>query len=150
MATPRAYVNTQFVSREAYRNQLDKIIAHGVCPLCAEHLPTYHTGPILLENKSWTITPNDFPYANTERQILFILRRHEEEMSNLTAKEWADLQAAVNWTIKKFAIPGGALTMRFGASTLSGASIHHLHAHIIVPQTNEDGSPKLVTFKVGG
>ena len=43
----------------------------------------------------------------------------------------------INWAIKKYKIEGGGLTVRFGNSDYTGATVHHLHFHLIVPKFNK-------------
>ena len=52
------------------------------------------------------------------------------------------------WAVQKFELKGGALAMRFGETTYTGASVCHIHAHLIVPKT-EKGKALTVEFPIG-
>lgn len=105
-----------------------KIEQEGLCPFCWENFLKYHPKPIIQKTKDWLVTQNAWPYKGTRVHLLFISKRHLEHISDLTKKEWGEL----NVLIKKYApIDGGALFFRFGDVDKTGASVTHLHCHII-------------------
>ena len=53
------------------------------------------------------------------------------------------------WAAKKYKIQGGALTMRFGESNFTGATVSHLHAHLIYPAVGKRNHSKTVVFPIG-
>jgi diadenosine tetraphosphate (Ap4A) HIT family hydrolase len=59
---------------------------------------------------------------------------HKENFLELTAKDFSDISYLINWAIKKWEIKGGGIAMRFGDIDYTGASVSHLHFHIISPQ----------------
>ncbi len=124
------------------------IIADGVCPFCHDFVdflePMYHAKPILHKNSSWIVTENAWPYENTAQHLLFVLRRHITHDSALTQKEIQDL-----WTLKKRiekdrTITHGTFLMRSSGAGNTGATVHHLHAQLIV-----SGDENGVVTKVG-
>jgi diadenosine tetraphosphate (Ap4A) HIT family hydrolase len=72
-----------------------------------------------------------YPYNGTRRHILFISRRHVESPAMLSPAAWRELGALSKWAIQSFRIPGGSIFMRFGNTEYTGATINHLHAHIV-------------------
>ena len=64
--------------------------------------------------------------------------------------EKMELDFLANFAIKKYKIKGGALAMRFGDTNYTGASVAHLHFHIISPKINKKtGRAKTVNFPIG-
>jgi ATP adenylyltransferase len=121
-------------------------VAAGECPFCREHLQKYHTQPILREGAHWLMTDNQWPYNHTERHLLIIYREHLEGIGDVPPAAGAELLELVQWAIKEYNIVGGGWAMRFGETSRSGASVVHLHAHLIAPAA---GAEQPVRFKIG-
>ena len=52
--------------------------------------------------------------------------------------------------IKKYKIKGGGLTLRFGEQNYTGATVLHLHFHLIVPKLKPKSKlAKIVNFPIG-
>lgn len=117
---------------ELQRENMEKIAADGVCPFCPEHLKKYHEPPILREGKYWVITPNMYPYENTEHHLLFITKEHISDSVDLSKEAWAELQELLKWVIKENGVAGGTLLMRSGDMKKTGSTVLHLHAQFIV------------------
>ncbi len=130
-----------------YKEVMTKMVQDSECPLCPP-LP-YHPNPILREDGLWLITKSGFPYENTEHHLLMIAMRHIEQLSDLSANDMKSMIGLAQWAEKEFKFEGGGLTMRFGDTKFTGATIKHLHAHLIVPELDENGKAKPVYFPIG-
>lgn len=130
------------------REEMEKIIAAGHCPFCPENLGLYHKQATAKETAYWTLTPNAWPYKHTKVHYLAILKRHAENLHELTKEESADLFAMLGAVQKEMSIPGGAMTMRFGDTKHSAGTVRHLHAHFLVPDL-DDPEYAPVRFKIG-
>lgn len=131
--------NALIVKRTTYTNTLNAIIAGGFCPFCEKHLFKHHTKPVLFKNASWLVTENAWPYAGAKHHFLFITRTHVEKTEDLSATAWADLHKLYRQLAKNYAFKGASLMMRSGDTRFTGASVNHLHAHLII------GSPRSKT-----
>lgn len=130
------------------RQVMKDIIAAGHCPFCPENLVLYHKQANELEGKYWLVTKNQWPYDHTKYHFLAVLKRHAEELYELTAEEGGELITLLGNLQKKYAIPGGGLAMRFGDTNYSAGTVMHLHAQFIVPDIEkEDFEP--TRFKIG-
>lgn len=130
---------------------MKQIIAGNEDPFSERNLPKHHKKPILHRTQHWLITESQWPYQNTEKHILFITKRFVEKPSELTSAEWLDLQTCICWTEENLGIDGGGFAMRFGNTTKSGATVKHLHAHIVVPNLESQTYDKeRVKFFIGG
>lgn len=114
-----------------YEKVIKTIAMNGVCPFCPDQLSKYHKNPILSEGKFWKVTDNMWPYKATKHHILFILKDHLTEFSELSAEAWAELGELYKKEITARDIGGGTLMFRFGDTLYTGASVRHLHAHLI-------------------
>lgn len=130
-----------------YRKVIKEIMDEGVCPFCPETFK-WHTKPILKHEGKWFITENFNPYKNSKFHFLVIGKEHKELLSDLTAQDWKSILKLIHWAIKEFKIKGGGITMRFGDTLFTGATIKHLHAHLIVPIVKNNKSLP-VLFPVG-
>lgn len=133
---------------EGYKKIMSEITADGSCPLCPPM--KWHPNPILQEHDKgkWIITANSHPYEHATHHLLIIPRRHIELLLGLSARDIKSIFALANWATKEFNIKGGGLTMRFGETLYTGATIKHIHAHLIVP-TVEGNQVSPVYFPIG-
>lgn len=141
------FVNMDNARHDDQRQVMQDIQDAGVCPFDEEHLIKYHTPPILRQGKHWTLTPNQWPYEHTRVHLLAIARQHVESVDELPDGAGEELFEHMRWAIKEYNIDFGGLAMRFGDVKHSGASVNHLHAHIIVPDKDKPADAK-VKFKI--
>ncbi len=125
------FVNTSNTRPGVYDAVISQIAKDKVCPFCPDQLLAYHKNPILAENTYWLATDNMYPYKDTKTHLLFIHKEHVINISEVPQKAWEELQVLANEFIKNRNIPGGTLLMRFGETKYTGASVNHLHAHVI-------------------
>jgi diadenosine tetraphosphate (Ap4A) HIT family hydrolase len=147
MNASKNFVNPRFARKKEYKKIIQKIIIDGKCPFCRENFK-YHKNPILKKTKSWFITKSSWPYENAEHHFLIISEKHKENFKDLTLKDFKEVKNIVNWTVKKFKLKGGGLTLRFGNSDHTGSTVNHLHFHLIVPKL-KSGKSLSVNFPIG-
>lgn len=129
---------------DTYRKVIEGIQADRVCPFCAEHLLKYHKLPILKETDRWIITTNMYPYKNAKLCFLLIHREHINDTKDMPPESFLELQEHIKWLVDEYKCPGGTLVMRCGDTSLTGATVTHLHAHLIVADyENPDREPVL-------
>ena len=130
------FVNLNNASRpndksDVYKKTIEKIKDNNVCPFCPENLPQYHKNPIILENSNWLATDNMFPYKGASLHILLIHKKHITSVNEIGKNSWQDLYKIINLLLEEKKIKGGSFFFRFGDSEITGATVNHLHAHII-------------------
>jgi len=147
-------VNTDNVNRDnarpgEYRKVIEKIQSKGKCPFCPDNF-LYHKKPILKRKDAWFLTENSWPYKDTSHHLIIIGEKHKENFSQLTSKDFQDVASLAKWAVREYRIQGGALTMRFGNTNLTGASVAHIHFHIISPRQNKKTRLyKKIAFPIG-
>lgn len=141
------YVNMDNARHDDQRTVMQQIIDDGVCPFDEVYLEKYHTPPILRRGTFWTVTPNQWPYEHTSLHLLAIARNHVESIDELEHGAGEELFDHVRWAIKAYKIDFGGLAMRFGDVKHNGASVDHLHVHLIVPDKDKPADAK-VRFKI--
>lgn len=145
--TPQ-FVDMDNARLDEQRAEMEKIIAAGHCPFCAENLHLYHKAKNLKEGKYWLVTYNQWPYENTKMQLLAIYRMHAERLQDIDPAAGEELLRFFAEIEKEYQIPGGGLAMRFGDTNYSAGTVKHIHAQFIWPDIEKpDFQP--VRFKIG-
>ncbi|OHA68740.1 MAG: hypothetical protein A3J68_00085 [Candidatus Wildermuthbacteria bacterium RIFCSPHIGHO2_02_FULL_48_16] len=145
----KTVVSVKNARKGEYKRVIEEIHNKGKCPFCPENF-LYHKKPILKRKKNWFLTQDSWPYKNTKHHFLIIGTKHKEKFSQLTKEDFAEVSELANWTIAKYKIQGGAVAVRFGDANFTGASVSHLHFHIITPKIKTKNSTKTVLFPIGG
>ena len=145
----RQFVNISNARKGEYKKVIENIARTGQCPFCPENFK-YHKKPIYKTKGNWFLTNNSWPYKNTSQHLVIIGKKHKEKFEELTNKDFAEVSLLTSWAIKNFKIKGGSLNMRFGDTRFTGASVAHLHFHIISPKLNKKTQrAKVVDFHIG-
>lgn len=124
--------NATIAGRSDYTNTLSAIIDGDFCPFCEEHLSKHHSNPLIYKSAHWLVTKNAWPYDGAAFHFLFIARTHIEAIGNISPAAWTDLHALYKKLAKRHRIDGATLMMRSGNTKRTGASVNHLHAHLVV------------------
>lgn len=144
----QAGIDKRFAKTKDYAQTLDNIIETGKCPFCPDNFK-YHKKPILKNYKGWQTTKNSWPYKNCRYHFIILPKKHKETFSDLNQNDLMAVKFLVNWLTKKYKIKGGGLTLRFGEQKYTGASVLHLHFHLIVPKLKSKDSVYPVYFPIG-
>lgn len=129
---------------------MTQIKKDGVCPFCTEHLLKYHPKPILKETAWWFLTENMSPYEGTRVHLIQIYKLHVTFPGEVKKEAWPDFFKLIDWTIKKYNVEGGSILMRFGNMKMTGGSVDHFHAHLIVGNTDiHDPDKESLKVKLG-
>ncbi len=135
---------------DAYGNVISQIAQDGVCPFCPEHLAKYHKNPIE-EKTFWVLTDNMYPYKPALRHRLIIHKAHITHINEVSTEAWIELQTLIKEETISKNISGGTFIMRFGDTHYTGASVSHLHAHIVQsnPEDSSYDTIKGLTMRIG-
>lgn len=126
---------------------MQEIQEEGHCPFDLDQLQKYHKEPILRRGEHWLLTPNQWPYENTRVHLLAIAATHTESLMDLRPGSMDELLEHLQWAEFAYNITAGGLAMRFGDVKKNGATVNHLHAHLIVPEDTMPEGAK-VRFKI--
>ncbi|MFA6300867.1 MAG: HIT domain-containing protein [Candidatus Paceibacterota bacterium] len=142
-------VNKTFAKGKGeYEKVISTIEKRGKCPFCPDNFK-YHKEPILKKENGWLLTKNSWPYKNTKYHFVIIGEKHKENFNELTNGDFKSVKILVNWALKKFNVKGGALSVRFGDTDHTGATVCHLHFHLISPKLNKQKKAQTVYFPIG-
>lgn len=134
--------------------QLDKmhdLQKKNVCLFCRKNIEKYGKSKILKEGKYWLIRYNDFPYPGSKTHLLLIYKKHIDSIEKISKNSTDELLSHIKWAKKNFKMDGASFLLRFGDSRYTGATISHLHGHLISGAKQSKKSKPLFTvvgFKV--
>lgn len=132
--------NANIVPRDDYAETLETIIAGGFCPFCEEHLFKHHRKPLMYTTKHWLVTESSWPYKGSRFHILFIARPHIESTEDMPTTMWVELLRLYRALVREKKIEGATLIIRSGNTQITGATVNHLHAHLIVGAPRTESS----------
>jgi len=142
------FVNLSNVRLDEQRKVMEDIKDAEVCPFCPEYLEKYHKEKILRKGAHWLLTRNQWPYKNTDVHLLAIANYHAEKLADLRDGAFDELQDHMVWAEEEYKITAGGIAMRIGNILHNGATVNHLHVHLIVPSIDKPSDEK-VRFKIG-
>lgn len=120
---------------------MKKIISDGVCPFCHDFVdkikPQYHSNPVLVETDFWIATRNAWPYDHTMEHLVLVIKRHILTPEEMTNEEVLDLWNIIKKVKQQLDITHSTLLMRSDSTGMTGATVQHLHAQLIVSAGQE-------------
>jgi ATP adenylyltransferase len=117
--------------------EMRRLEAAGTCLFCPEALREHARQRVVLETPHWAVTPNAFPYAGTRLHLLVVPRQHVNDMLDLDDAALADFWDVLRTVRMRFGLGHYGLGVRNGNCSFTGATIAHVHAHVLV------GDPEL-------
>ena len=120
--------------------EMRRLDAAGICLFCPQHLRRHPQQRVLLSTAHWTATANEFPYEGTSLHLLLVPHQHAADLLDLPAEARDDFWAALAQVVRGHGLRAYGLGARNGDCRLTGATIEHVHAHILVA-SGEPGAP---------
>lgn len=112
--------------------EMERLEAAGICLFCPDGLEQHAGAAGFLRTRHWTVLPNDFPYAGTSLHLLVVPRQHAADLLDLDADVQADFFDALAAVRDKHGLSYWGLGVRNGDCRYTGATIVHVHAHVVV------------------
>lgn len=126
--------NTREVKQREIMEELAQTGECFLCPSVIERISTKYAGVSTLpihQGTFWFIKKNDFPYEGTVLHLLIVPKRHLTRVEELTSDEFLELQEMITWVNTTNNVKGASLFMRYGDTSYTGATLAHIHFHII-------------------
>lgn len=120
--------------------EMRRLDAAGVCLFCPEHLGSHPRQRVLFGTRHWTATLNEFPYPGTSLHLLLVPHQHAADLLELGDEARADLWVALATAVEREGLSYYGLGVRNGDCRFTGATIRHVHAHVLV-SSRADGAP---------
>jgi ATP adenylyltransferase len=128
------------------RAEMARLDAAGICLFCPEYLASHPRQRILFSTQHWTVTPNAFPYAGTQLHLLLIPDQHAGDLLQLSDEVRADFWVTLAAVAEANELSYYGLGVRNGDCRLTGATIEHVHAHLLVGSDDEMAAPVRMRF----
>jgi ATP adenylyltransferase len=116
--------------------EMQRLEAEGLCLFCPDSLSRHATQQILLQTRHWSVTPNEFPYPGTILHLLLVPHQHAAEMLDLDQEVLQDFWSALRAVRERYRLSYYGLGIRNGDCRFTGATIRHVHAHVLVGDTD--------------
>lgn len=147
---PKQFVNLEYARFKDQCAVMKRIQQEGVCPFCPENRVSGEISEPLKRGNYWTLVPNRWPYEFTTLHAMLILERHIRFFDELRPAEVAELVELLGWARKDYGLSAYSLGVRCGNPCLTGATVDHLHIHLVVadPETEKPGYER-IRFAMG-
>jgi len=130
--------NTRTADQLAEMRRLD---AAGMCLFCPDGLARHARQRILLQTRHWAVTPNEFPYRGTSLHLLLVPDQHAADLLELTEEVRQDFWEALAAVAREHNLSHYGLGVRNGDCRYTGATIQHVHAHVLVGDGDDPDAP---------
>jgi ATP adenylyltransferase len=127
--------------------EMRRLEAAGLCLFCPDSLSRHATQQILLQTRHWSVTPNEFPYPGTLLHLLLVPSQHAADMLDLDQEVQQDFWPVLRAVRDRYHLSYYGLGIRNGDCRFTGATIRHVHAHVLVGDTDpENGAVVRMRF----
>lgn len=141
------HINRAAARTPEQQTQYEAIAEAGVCPFCPEHYGKFdYQDPPIHETEHWYTIANMRSYDYTQLHNVIIAKNHVLFPDELTQEAWLDLQENLAHFRRVLNLGYAAVGMRMGDPVETGASVGHLHAHLVQPDPEQTGPDKSVVF----
>lgn len=141
-----SHYNNKSARSEAQLKHMQDLARRKICIFCPENIHE-DKNKIEIETAHWLVKKNSYPYEHTKLHLILIPKKHVKTISELPTESMSEFLALVAACENKYKLASYAVGIRSGDMRLNGGSIEHLHAHLVVGDTNNpDHRP--VRFKM--
>lgn len=141
-----SYYNENAARSKAQLKNMQDLVKKGICIFCPEYIRE-DKHKLELETTHWMVKRNSYPYKNTRLHLLVIPKAHVRVLSDLSKGAQQEFLAVVSRLEEKFKLKSYAVGFRAGDFRYNASSIEHLHAHLVVGDT-DNPNHKPVRFKM--
>jgi diadenosine tetraphosphate (Ap4A) HIT family hydrolase len=121
--------------------EMRSLEARGVCLFCPDGLRQHERQQILFATRHWSVTANAFPYAGTALHLLLVPHEHAGDLLDLSGDAQQDFWTALGMVRDRYGLRYYGLGVRNGDCRFTGATIRHVHAHVLVGDTETADAP---------
>lgn len=112
--------------------EMERLEQLGICLFCPEAVTTLQNQAIPWEGDHWTVTSNAFPYNGTLIHLLLVPNVHVSDMIDLPSEAQQEFWTALSEIRQMYELTHYGLGVRSGDCRYTGATISHVHAHLLV------------------
>ncbi len=124
---------------QAQTDEMIGLEAKGICIFCPEHWNRGGGKVVLHENAGWALVDSDYPYPGTSRHMMLLPREHVSMLTDLSPVARASYWEMLDYVVANYGLTYFGTGARNGDMRYTGATIAHLHIHIIVGDPDNEG-----------
>jgi ATP adenylyltransferase len=117
--------------------RMNELFREKNCFFCGNTYIKVGASPSIYKTKHWYVKKNDYPYEGSVHHYLIVSKKHIAKVTQLKPCAWVEFLKVVKWIEKKLMVKGGSMFVRFGDMRYTGATLDHLHFHLIVGRTKK-------------
>ena len=121
--------------------EMRRLDAAGICLFCPDGLARHARQRILLQTRHWSVTPNEFPYRGASLHLLLVPDQHAADLLDLSEEVRQDFWEALTAVAREHELSHYGLGVRNGDCRYTGATIRHVHAHVLVGDDGDADAP---------
>ena len=121
--------------------EMRRLDAAGICLFCPDGLARHARQQILFRTRHWSVTPNEFPYRGTRLHLLLVPDQHASDLLDLPDEVRQDFWQALGAVARQHQLSHYGLGVRNGDCRYTGATIGHVHAHVLVGDAEAADAP---------
>lgn len=126
--------------------EMQRLEAAGECLFCPDVIRRHDRQVIAWETAHWIVTPNEFPYQGTALHLLLVPHQHAGDVLDLDPAAQRDFWHALAMVRERYDLTYYGLGVRNGECAFTGATIAHVHAHVLVASASARGEPVRMRF----
>jgi diadenosine tetraphosphate (Ap4A) HIT family hydrolase len=112
--------------------EMQRLEDAGICLFCPDGLRGHSRNAVVHRTAHWSVTPNAFPYPGTRLHLLLVPHQHAGDLLDLDPDARADFWTTLAWVRDSYGLSYYGLGVRNGDCRYTGATITHVHAHVLV------------------
>ena len=107
------------------------------CFFCKNNYLKVVASSAIYESKYWYIKKNDYPYEGAIHHYLIPSKKHLTKVTDIAPAAWIDLLKVIKWLEKHLRVKGASIFVRSGDMSYTGATLDHIHFHLLVGRTKK-------------
>jgi len=115
--------------------EMQQLESAGLCLFCPDGLRQFVGQQVLWETRYWSVVPNKFPYHGTGLHLLLVPHEHANDILDLEPASQHDFWNVLATVRGRFDLKHYGLGIRNGDCRFTGATVAHIHAHVLVGDT---------------
>src|SRR3989344_255088 len=127
-------------SRTPEQTKRMKLLAKEIgCFFCKNNYLKVGASPAIYQSKYWYVKKNDYPYEGSVHHYLLASKRHTTKITAVSRAAWVELLKVIAWLEKHLKIKGASIFTRSGDMSYTGATLDHIHFHLLVGAKKRKG-----------
>jgi diadenosine tetraphosphate (Ap4A) HIT family hydrolase len=121
------------------RQRMERLAKEIGCFFCKDNYLKVGASSAIYQAKYWYIKKNDYPYKGAVHHYLIASKKHRIKITDITPIAWTELLKVIKWLENHLKIKGASLFVRSGDMSYTGATLDHIHFHLLLGAKKKKG-----------